>query len=257
MLSLSQQHFFMNKGLNLKEVFLLNILKSLKQPITLQHILFKFPILALKQRQYSQLLEKLEDSNMLVKVKGRNGSHFIFPFIKCAKKRILKIFKTCRKSHKQNASSCEKSHIFSLNKYYINKYYFKKLHNVVVNDSNIFSSSRKSNKEVSFNLEIKKIFKREFPKKNNYINCEIPKNFDIYKLIKYVKESPFLTEKDSISLNWCIKNYEAVISGFYKPYEYKENQNTAHEQTNKEFSERIYTKEYLDSLFDTLDDIEV
>lgn len=257
MLSHSTQLYFMDKGLSIKEVFLLNILKTLSQPISLNQILLKFPILALKQRQYCQILEKFEDANILVKVKGYNGYYFIFPFLVVAKNRIYKPFRLCEKSHEQILGICGKSHNPPLYKYYNNKSYVNNLHNVVDNRVNVFNNSFKSKKEVELHKEIKAIFKKEFPTKNTFIKDDLPPNFNIHALIKRIKESPFLLEKDFTSLNWCVKNYQAIISGYYKPFEYKQNQPTATSLPDKGLNERTYTKEFLDSLFDPMDDIEI
>jgi len=96
---------------------------------------------------------------------------------------------------------------------------------------------------------IKERFKKEFPNKNNYINCEVPDNFNYEIFINKIKNSPFLSEKNNLGLTWLLKNHDAILAGLYDPFITK---TRLPESTPNDFSERTYTKEFLDNLYDEL-----
>lgn len=59
-------------------------------------------------------------------------------------------------------------------------------------------------------------FKEAFP--NKAIDCDIPANIDLQKLIEEIKLSTWLQKQDNISLKSCIKLYEKIIAGAYRNY---------------------------------------
>ena len=98
------------------------------------------------------------------------------------------------------------------------------------------------------------MFKASFPDKNNYISNGVPENFNAGLLIRKIKESPFLMEREFATLDWCIKHYNAIINDCYKEYKQKP---APPPPPKPEFTQREYTTEECNALFDSLDDINV
>ena len=96
--------------------------------------------------------------------------------------------------------------------------------------------------------KIKAQFKRDFPNKNSYIVQALPENFD-YKLLRTkINNSEFLKNKNTLGLNWFIKNYDKVVNNFYTSVT-----DCFDKISQTDFSQRTYSKEFLDSLFDDLE----
>lgn len=92
-------------------------------------------------------------------------------------------------------------------------------------------------------------FHKAFPCKE--INCAIPKSVDIDKLIEMIKRSTYVTTMDNMDLkSCCIKNYDKIIRGDYDDEKYK---NLSPRLSNG----RQYTKEEYDSLYQSVDEIEI
>lgn len=249
------QERFLNLGLNLKAYFLYSILKSLNTPSTLTQILTKYPILDLQKRQYTRILNSLEANNLLTKEKVGKGLIFRFPYLSSVKNVTYKKLYLSQKClqivlNKSQKSPKEKLLYYILNNNLkSNKIIYNK-HLVVDKNSPFVKTSKQ---EVSYLKEIKTSFKKAFPDKNNFIKAQVPSNFNINLLLEKIKQSPFLVERSFVNLNWCIKNYEAIISDYYKPY----NQEKVVKSSSDTFSSRQYSQEFFDSLYDNLDDVEV
>lgn len=92
-------------------------------------------------------------------------------------------------------------------------------------------------------------FKQAFPYKKLGKVTTIPDWVDVDKIIRALRESKFLREQGSVTLKSCIDNYNYIIAGDFKDY-YKGRQ--------KSFStERNYTKEEMNALFQSIDEIEI
>lgn len=111
-----------------------------------------------------------------------------------------------------------------------------------------YNKEREKNIKEENSLSLIK-FKEAFPSKSIESVVEIPEYLDIDLLIKKVKESDFLRELNNIDLEWCINHYDSIIRSDYKTFE----------KTTPfpNFNQREYTKETLNNLYDSLEDIEV
>ena len=90
-----------------------------------------------------------------------------------------------------------------------------------------------------------KKFADAFPDRE--IDCDIPDFIDIDLLIEEIKNSRFLTEAKNMSLKSCLDKYLAIISKRYA--------NIKRYQPN--FKEREYSKEEMNALFQSIDEIEI
>lgn len=245
MLTAKQQRFFTNRNMGIKEAYIYFYIKNATTPLHIVDIINANPILAIKDRQLKLLLQNLEDCNLIFKTKTQHGLTFKFTKLTKHAKYCTYRYVKCKKMHLTSFIKCIKSHFALLYKY-INKnnnYNKHKVFNkqeVVDNNVKGVKNSKhqiKLTKKLSFQMQkIKEIFSKHFPTRNTYINTPLPQGFEIDKLIECIKQSPFLNEKEYFGLNWCIKNYTAIISGYYKPYEKKENLRASQnqEQTNNQ-----------------------
>lgn len=97
--------------------------------------------------------------------------------------------------------------------------------------------------------EAQRKFKLRFP--DRVVDCEVPIDVDMDRLIREIENSRHLLACTNMSLKSCaIKYYEKIIRGDYRNIE------TITSSSN--FSTgRTYTKEEMNSLFQNIDDIEV
>ncbi len=91
-------------------------------------------------------------------------------------------------------------------------------------------------------------FAAAFPDK--VIDCDIPPQIDIDKLISGVKESEFLKSQSNITLKSCIKYYDKIITGGYK--DFKQNKSST-----GNFARTDYTKEQINAMFTSPAEYEV
>lgn len=255
-MTLKQQEYFDKKGLSLKEAFIFLFLKKLSRPITYEEILGYVPLAQVNLRQLKNIIKKITDANIMATKSNRNGTVFIFPYFTSATKCTKTVFGKCKKLPQQTIFRGRFLHFTALYKYNkINKKPKVKIrHTVVDHTDDIFVKGNRS--QVKYLKLVKDFFKNQFPNKNNYIKSELPQNFNLKLLVSKINESPFLKEREFASLEWCIKHYNAIISGYYRQYE-KPVQETAPQNSYKGFQERTYTNEECNSLFDSLDDIEL
>ena len=251
---IKRQLFFINRGLDLRDIFVYSLIKILPCPITVNDIINSSPVIKIKSRQMRVILKKLVLANLVATYFNRFGLFFIFPYISLATFRHKKPYVPCKFSQGKVHFSCKFSQNKPLYKYkYINiKTSNIKKHNVVDNKHNIFAIN--NNLQTKKLKNIKNIFKANFPNKNNYINSEIPNNFNISLLIKKIKESPFLMDREFATLDWCIRHYNPIINDCYKEYKQKP---APPSPPKRDFTQREYTAEQCDSLLDSLDDIEI
>ena len=91
-----------------------------------------------------------------------------------------------------------------------------------------------------------KKFQDAFPSRT--VNVEVPENVDMDKLISKIQNSKYLTRYELTSLRWYIEHYEEIMSGTYDNDKFKKSSfSTA----------RDYTKEECNSLFQSIDEIEI
>lgn len=93
-------------------------------------------------------------------------------------------------------------------------------------------------------------FKDRYP--NRAIDCEVPENVDMDRLLEEMELSKFLKTCENMSLKSCvIKHYDLILKGFWRDSEYKIPQRS-------NFSTgRNYTREEMNSLFQNIEDFEV
>ena len=288
-----EQLKFVKKGLNLKEVFVWVYLKKLKEPTSLNAFLAINPLIGLNERSLRTIIDKLEELNMIAKFKTSTHLIFVFPFLKSKKTHHRIKYKPCKKQP-STTFMCGKKQPLSFTIYnYINNLKNKRKERNVNIKSNITSHydddimSIITNKQINntymppnlqclneqkhevvvsqnnfdFISSIKAKFKKDFPNRKNFLSCPLPDNFNYDLLITKIKESPFLNEKDNLSFSWLVSKYDAIINDCYAPFkERTEQQSFITKEPEIKPSERIYTKEFLNSLFtplDRLDDIEI
>ena len=248
-----RHQFFKDRGLDIRDFFVYKLIQTLPYPITLQQIIDSSPFIDVKTRQMSQIIKTLTTANLVATNYNKFGISFIFPHISPATYRKRKRFAPCRISQGKVAFSSKISQVKPLYKYNnINKKTIYKKQYVVDKPHSVLA--RNNNLKIQHLKKIKEIFKASFPDKNNYIKSELPRNFSISLLINKLKESPFLMEKEFATLEWCIKHYEPIINDCYKEYKQKP---APPPPPPPDFSQREYTKEECNALFDDLDDIEL
>lgn len=97
------------------------------------------------------------------------------------------------------------------------------------------------------------VFLAEFKKLNKQIDCQLAlyKGIDYNKLLNAIKESDFLLNNGNLTLKWFLQNSSKVINGDFKNYYY------ANTEKKNNFAGRQYTREELNALFQSIDDIDV
>jgi len=96
-------------------------------------------------------------------------------------------------------------------------------------------------------------FKENFPSKEIRENQEIPKDFDMDKLIQAVKESEFLSSNNNLSFEWLIDRYDKITSGNYKNF----TKRTTSTKSQDVVITHNYTDEQLSSFFTDLDKLDL
>ena len=102
-------------------------------------------------------------------------------------------------------------------------------------------------------------FAKHFPKKEIDADLKPEQNIDL--LIQAINKSDFLPNRDNLKLSFFVKHYDEILDGKYDRFEkdkeklkeYWLNQNTK----DSSFKGRNYSKEELNALFDSIDEIEV
>lgn len=95
-----------------------------------------------------------------------------------------------------------------------------------------------------------KLFHEAFP--NKEIDCEVPLNVNMGLLINEIKGSTFLRTASNVTLKSCVVNhYDKIINGGYR-----DDVMSIPESKHKSW-ERNYSKEKLNNLFQTVDEIEI
>lgn len=92
-------------------------------------------------------------------------------------------------------------------------------------------------------------FKEHFP--NKAIDCQISEypNIDYTALVLEMKKSPqFLKLHDNLTLKWCLTHAEDIIKGKYRQHE---------DQYKPNFKQREYSDEFLNSLAQDINEIEI
>ncbi len=96
--------------------------------------------------------------------------------------------------------------------------------------------------------EKQKMFAKAFPERQIDM-ADIPDSVDMELLIKKIKESKFLSKAKNMSLRSCVLKYKAIVADGYNQFS---------EEKKKKFStERSYTAEETNALFQNVDDIEI
>lgn len=248
MLNYATQKQAIKLNITLKEVFLLHRLTIINHPIKIKDIANLNPLLDVKERQLISILNDLENKNLLVKHRFKNGFLFNFPYVNA--KNILKTFKPsklkiCKNIQVLFDKNCKNIH--HTNK--INILYIKNLKN---NHKDNFKNNQLINP--LYNIKsLKEKFKTLFPVRNNYLETPLPLNFNQSIFFDKIKNSSFLMTKDYLSLSWMIKKYDAIINDYYSDFIKNPKQQTIDNLSHSaEFTQRTYDKEFLNSLFDTL-----
>lgn len=96
-----------------------------------------------------------------------------------------------------------------------------------------------------------KMFKDAFPSK--IIDCEVPKNVNMSALINEIKKSAFLQTAENMTLkSYAIRKYDRIMQGVYRDEIMMKKYGTTHFA-----NERNYTKEEMNSLFMSVEEIEI
>ena len=254
-MTIKRQLYFINKGLDLRDIFVYNLIKFLPYPITISDIVKSSPLVGIKERQMRVIIKRLALANLFATHHNKYGLFFIFPFATPATFRRRKTFMPCKISPEKALFPGKISPGKPLYKYNINnkKTSYYKRHNDDDREHFIYAKDN-SKSQTRYLRTIKELFKNAFPSKNNYIKSPIPKDFNISLLIEKVKQSEFLQEREFSSLEWCIKNYRAIINDCYKEYKQKP---APPPPPKPDFTQREYSKEECNTLFDDLDDVDI
>ncbi len=97
------------------------------------------------------------------------------------------------------------------------------------------------------------VFISEFKKLNKKVDCQVAiyKNINYDLLLKSIKESSFLLNNSNLNLKWFLENYSKVVNGDFKNYNYEDT------EKKDNFSGRQYSREHLNSLFQSVENIDV
>lgn len=269
MIDKTTQKQLLESGLSLKEYVLLSFLQQAPDALRLQgvgvknkwcyeltinQVLQELPILQVGDRQIKRLLKNLETKEFIKKYRSKFGFYFSCDKNVTTQNQVRTKMSQLGGSSDKNVTTgtADKDPI---NISILNKY----------NTLNNINITNKEDEEINSNtnnkypycaktlLDMKSRFESEFPGRNSYVkDLNMLQGKDIELLITKVKESPFLLEEHKeLGLNWLIEHYDAIICDYYEPY-YKKVKPIS---TN--FEQRTYTKEQLDTMFDSLDDIEL
>lgn len=262
-------------GLNLKEYCLLEFLQDAPErlklsgiavnntwcyELTISQVLEELPLLEIKERQLQGMLKALVDKGLLIKFKSRRG--FCFSCARNCGSKILDMQKIAGLDvrHAKNCGTETASegdiNITPRTSFSINK-------NIKTSNQEDEVSERSEPTVNKYPIapagarvslaEVRKAFGECFPARSLFLNGELPANFDANLLIQKMQESTFLREHQEFGLNWCVKNYQAIIQDYYKDFAHKQ----VKVDSSPGFEQRSYTAEELQGLYDTLDDIEL
>lgn len=291
MINANEQLYMLNNGLNLKDYFLLQFLKSAPQQLnirptiivhecwyklTLEFIEKQLPFLQVQKRQLMRMLQKLENIGFIEKNKAKLG--FVYRLRSDIHVTTEQLEVTSMSRLKYKKSQVKPAvNIFFTNKY-SNNIYNNIINNtfnnniniihiededLINNTNNIYYINNTKNTITNYQTKraqietAKKLFSKLWPNKNDFFPFnkldEVPRNFNPELLVKKIKESPeFLAVKSELGLFWCIKNYDAIINDFYKSYK---KENSHFNNSLEKAPEREYSNEELNQLYDSLDDI--
>ena len=265
MITLEKLFKFNKLGLNLSDLLVYMVIRSLKGPSTVSGLL-ACQNLNLKERQLRNILTRLEENNLLVKFRNQYNQLFALPFVFL--KKIKKPYKPKNGIKLQVKTGKNLVTIVSENlrvaKLYHNSYIYNNYiklrkditqlniitkHNVKEEETTFKYNNNKRNIVVNKNNYNKiKVIKEKFPDKNAFIALELPKDFNYALLKEKINNSTFLKDKRNLGLNWFIKNYEAVINNFYATIENK----TFSYVSEPNFSQRTYSSEDLQNIYSEL-----
>ena len=79
-MTVKRQLFFINRGLDLRDIFVYNLLKILPCPITVEDIIKSSPAIKVKTRQMREIIKRLTQTNLVATFFNRFGLFFIFPY---------------------------------------------------------------------------------------------------------------------------------------------------------------------------------
>ena len=119
-------------------------------------------------------------------------------------------------------------------------------HNLYVNDNvNVNVNIKREEIKEERNLSLEK-FRKAFPNmKIGVQSLDWSNDVDMDVLIEKINESEFLKNCGNIDLSWCLRHYDAIIQDKYKDFAKK----------SSVYRSREYTKEEMDSLFDSIDNL--
>ena len=92
-------------------------------------------------------------------------------------------------------------------------------------------------------------FKKSYPDKKIDAQLAYYSKINLKAFSQAIKESIFLQSNNNLSLSWLLKNSDDIIAGKYKNY--------GENITEINFNGRKYKNGYLNSMFQTLDEIEI
>lgn len=105
--------------------------------------------------------------------------------------------------------------------------------------------------KASNNADSLQKFKNEFPNKKTTKPITVPMDVDLDLLTTKLKESDFLMSLPNCDWAWCIKNYQKIISDHYKNY------NSKSEKSTQNYTNRDYSNQDLNGVFDDLSAVEL
>ena len=99
-----------------------------------------------------------------------------------------------------------------------------------------------------------KKFIEAFPNRATACAVEkLPEHFDIGRLLDSMKKSSFLSSCKNLDFDWCVKNYDEIISGKYKNY----NANKQVAEESAKLNKREYTDEEKSKIFENFDNLDL
>ncbi len=96
--------------------------------------------------------------------------------------------------------------------------------------------------------EKQKMFAKAFPERQIDM-ADIPDSVDMELLIQKIKESKFLSKAKNMSLRSCVLKYKAIVADGYHQF--------SEEKKKKSGTERSYTEEEANALFQSADEVEI
>ena len=190
---------------------------------------------------YKQLGLIFEEKNKVLKIS--NFENLVGSEVQSAQR-----VRDFRERQKQKALQCNKNVTLDVTQ---EKEIEKEIELDIAFNNNInYQDNNNSERDITcqnFSLPQQK-FQETFPQKALNQAVEVPKNIQVDKLIKAIKESEFLKSSDNLKFDWCVEHYEKIIAGNYK--DFKKSDSTVIHTTK-------YTAEEMNSLFTPIEDIEI